>query len=52
MRKNEHREPKREERRERKSEDGMCGASDAKGVRFPVPDHHGLHESENKPKAP
>ena len=50
MRKNEPREPKREERR--KSEDGKCGSSDGKGVRFPVPDHHGLHESENKPKAP
>lgn len=29
----------------------MCGSSGKEGIRFPVPDHHGIHES-NNPKTP
>lgn len=50
MAKSEPKTSRKEERRERK--DGMCGSKRSDGVRFPVPDHHGIHESENKPKAP
>ena len=48
MAKNERNQDRKEEHRERRKDKRESKDS----VHFPLPDHRGMHERENKPKAP